>query len=100
MTTKEVEALNEKANKTITGGLKGVSYKEFEKLRETAKAVDGVREAAWEQKGKLETEIKRLQGHLGETLGYLEKYFPQAYHDVKNRLFPQKAVIFFSKLAF
>jgi len=92
-TSREVQALDEKASRTLTGGLKGVSYREYQKLKETAEVVDGVRESAWEQINKLEAEIKKLQGHLGETLGYLEKYFPQAYHDVKNRLFSQQSTV-------
>jgi len=94
LTSKEVEALDEKANKTLTGGLKGVSYKDYQALKATAEQVDGWQVTANEavnQLDRLTAEVQRLQGLYGKTMKFLEKHFPETFRHVKNQLYPPQS---------
>jgi len=103
LTKKEVEEL--KGEKTITGGLKGVTYAEYETLKKTALKAEESSNAAQKYKTELEytkneysalkkgyeklkIEIIKIKGIYEKVLGYLEKQFPEVWRRVNNMLSP------------
>lgn len=63
-TQKELEAL--KGEKTLLGGLKGVTYQEFDKLKRTAQASEQISKDLTDLKQKYNDLIKKYKGNLAD----------------------------------
>lgn len=105
LTTKEVQEIDKKAKKRFNGGLKNVSYAEYESVKLTALAVDKEkkarkiaeqeRDAALERAKKAENdrpslkmqmELSRLKDNVKYLLGIIQERLPDIFEQVKQHI--------------
>ena len=79
LTSEEVREIGEKGKKTLFGGLKGVTFDEFEKLKNTAQFVDETEYRA----DRAETDAKNARNALAE--GQKKIQMREAYLDEKQK---------------